>query len=242
MIVMPAGSGGWFWHCLARETGRLGHLYSPGDQRGPWPWFPYALDNGAFSCWNQEDNSFNDAKWTQTELKWKQLLFWASTMKQRPIWAIVPDRPGDWEETCRRWSKYAGIVTQSGFPLAVAVQNGATPESVRQLDPAPAVIAIGGSKDWKEATVEMWAKEFKRVHYLRCKSPEKLYRLRELGVESSDSTGWNKGDRKGTAGLEKFLRGQIGRSIFGDLWPYTCRAERRALRQLPGQPVQETFA
>lgn len=51
MIVMPANSSGWFWHSLARETGRLGHLYSPGGQRGPWPWFPYALDNGAYACW-----------------------------------------------------------------------------------------------------------------------------------------------------------------------------------------------
>ena len=46
MIVMPANSSGWFWHSLARETGRLGHLYSPGGQMGPWPWFPYALDKG----------------------------------------------------------------------------------------------------------------------------------------------------------------------------------------------------
>ena len=44
MIVMPANATGWFWHCLARETGRIGHLYSPGAQRGPWPWFPFALD------------------------------------------------------------------------------------------------------------------------------------------------------------------------------------------------------
>lgn len=50
MIVMPANSTGWFWHSLARETGRIGHLYSPRAQTGPWPWFPYALDNGAFSC------------------------------------------------------------------------------------------------------------------------------------------------------------------------------------------------
>ena len=35
MLVMPANSTGWFWHCLGRETGRIGHLFSPGAQRGP---------------------------------------------------------------------------------------------------------------------------------------------------------------------------------------------------------------
>jgi hypothetical protein len=60
MIVMPACSSGWLWHSLARETGRIGHLYSPRSQRGPWPWFPYACDNGAFSCWNPIENTFDN--------------------------------------------------------------------------------------------------------------------------------------------------------------------------------------
>lgn len=243
MIVMPANSTGWFWHCLARETGKLGHLYSPGDQRGPWPWLPFACDNRCFPLWNPEDNSFDETQWlTTTEPKWRQLLFWTQTNKQKPLWAIVPDRPGDWTETCRKWSQYAGIVAANEIPLAVAVQDGATAESVRELDPKPAVIAVGGSTEWKWETVEMWANEFPRVHLLRCNSPAKLLYLQNLGVESCDGTGWNRGDRKQTEGLENFCRGINGRSIFGNLAPYSCRGERNAQRQLKGQPVQEVFA
>src|SRR4051812_44596219 len=106
MIVMPSNASGGMWHCLARETNRLGHLHSPGSQRGPWPWFPYALDNGAFSCGNPADNSFDADKWRQTEIRWKQLLFWAQCHKQKPLWAIVPDRPGHAEETFRKWSEF----------------------------------------------------------------------------------------------------------------------------------------
>lgn len=240
MIVMPANSSGWFWHCLARETGKLGHLMSPRAQRGPWPWLPYALDNGAFSCWNPEDNSWNQRKWEQTETEWKHLLFWAQSNRQKAMWGIVPDRPGDWKETCSRWSKYAGFVVDSGIPLAVAVQDGATIESVMSLLPTPAVIAVGGSTDWKWETVDMWAKAFPRVHLLRCNAPEKLSYLEQLGVESCDGTGWNRGNPSQTRGLENFCRG-MNRTPH-PLWPHVCRSEKKAARQLPGQPKQETFA
>lgn len=239
---MPSNSSGWVWHCLARETGKLGHLFSPGHQRGPWPWFPYALDNGAFACWDPTTNTFDEEQWIRTELAWKHLLFWSQLNKQKPLWAIVPDRPGEWEVTCQKWSRFASIVVQSGIPLAVAVQDGATPESVRALDPLPDVIAVGGSTAWKWETVPVWAKEFKRVHLLRCNAPDKLSLLERLGVESCDGTGWNRGDRKQTEGLEKWARGLIGRSVFGNLAPYVCRGEQKSKRQFAGQPVQEVFA
>lgn len=241
MIVMPANSTGWFWHCLARETGRIGHLFSPGAQRGPWPWFSYALDNGAFSCWTPADNTFNEEKWMSMSNRWRQLLFWCEAVKQKPLWAIVPDRPGSAEETFRKWSVYAGAVERSGFPLALATQDGMTPAMVRSLSPAPAVICVGGSTEWKWATVEMWAREFKRVHLLRCNAPEKLAYLEKLGVESTDGTGWNRGDRKQTQGLEKWARGLLNKHHHS-LWPFACRGEKKAVRQLAGQPLQQAFA
>jgi hypothetical protein len=230
---MPANSTGWIWHCLARETGCLGHLFSPDAQRGPWPWFPYALDNGAFACWEPKTNTFDETKWTQTESAWKRLLFWAQTNQQKPLWSIVPDRPGNWEETCQKWPLFAGIVEQSGIPLAVAVQDGATPEGVRALSPQPEVIAVGGSTEWKWETVAMWAREFPRVHLLRCNSPERLNQLAQLGVESTDGTGWNRGDRKQTAGLEEFCRKHERRfRPCHPLTPHACRSAKDAKLQM----------
>lgn len=240
MIVMPANATGMFFHCLARETGKLGHLYSPGAQRGPWPWFPYALDNGAFSCWNPVENTFDEIKWQQTEHAWKSLLFWASVAASKPRWAIVPDRPGKAEETFQKWSAYAGIVQQNGIALALAAQDGMTPEAVRALNPKPDVIAVGGSTEWKWQTVAQWAAEFPRVHLLRCNSPERLRELEKMGVESCDGTGWSRGDRKQTEGLETWARGSVPTTM--PLWPHVCRGERKAKRQLPGMPTQLTFA
>ncbi len=239
MLVMPANSTGWFFHCLARETGRLGHLYSPGGHRVPVPWFPYALDNGAFSCWDMTTNSFNHDKWDGVEgkdgmmSKWQKLLTWAQFQDQKAMWAIVPDVIGDGNATLARWEEYAPIVKESQIPLAIAVQDGMTVQCVRRLEIQPEVIAIGGTTEWKWGTVEKWVKAFPRVHVLRCNMPTKLQELEAMGVESCDGTGWNRGDRNKTLGLEKWARQRAIPST-DYLTPYTCRQ--------PKDKKQITFA
>lgn len=226
MIVMPANSTGWFWHCLARETGRIGHLLSPGAQRGPWPWLPYALDNGAFSCWEPKTNTFDNQRWERTETEWRHLLMWAQCAPIKAMWAIVPDVPGNRLATIERWSRYAEEVKAANIPLAVAVQDGMTSDDVRKLTPQPEVIAVGGSTEWKWATVEQWAKDFRRVHVLRCNAPDKLAWLEERGIESTDGTGWNRGDRRQTAGLETWARSRAEPTEL-ELWPHASRAQNK---------------
>jgi hypothetical protein len=207
MIVMPANSTGWFWHCLARETGRIGHLFSPGAQLAkPFPWFPYALDNGAFACWNMEANEFNELQWAEVLPKWRKMLAWAASAIDKPRWAIVPDTPGDAKATLQKWSEYVGEVRAFGFPLAIAVQDGMTIYDVQSLDQQPDVICVGGTDMFKWGSIMMWRAHFPRVHVLRCNSPDKLYWLEQLGIESCDGTGWNRGNRRQTAGLEIWAR------------------------------------
>lgn len=222
MRVMPANSSGWFWHALARETGRLGHLYSPRGQRGPWPWFPYALDNGAFSCWEPKGNTFDDLRWSLVERQWQQLVVWAQVAPIKPLWAIVPDVPGDAARTLERWAQFAPGLP---FPRALAVQDGMEPADVHALEHLPDVICVGGSTEWKWETVEKWAANFPRVHLLRCNSPARLYDLERMGVESTDGTGWSRGDRKQTAGLEEWARSKA-QPVSAPLWPYVCRQPR----------------
>lgn len=222
---MPSCSTGWIWHCMARETGKLGHLYSPGAQRGPWPWFPFALDNGAFSLWEPKSNTFDESKWISHGVSdWRRMLFWAASHPQRPLWAIVPDRPGNWTETMKKWEIYAQEIFAEGIPLAVAVQDGATVNDVRNLYPQPELIAVGGSTEWKWGTAETWLTEFPRVHLLRVNSPDKLNWLQDRGCESCDGTGWNRGDRKQSKGLEDFVRGILHKTEH-PLWPHMSRAQ-----------------
>jgi len=224
MIVMPANSTGWFWHCLARETGKIGHLFSPDAQRGPWPWFPYALDNGAFAAWNAKQNTWDETRWSVDA--WRRMLFWAQSKNQKPLWAIVPDVPGNAEETFERWHKFKDDVP---FDKALAVQDGMTVEQVKAINPD--VVCVGGSTEWKWTTVEQWAANFKRVHMLRCNAPAKLNYLKELGVESCDGTGWNRGDKTQTKGLEDFVRNNSPEPTNQPLHPFVCKEERNK-RQL----------
>jgi hypothetical protein len=230
MRVMPSNSTGWVWHSLSRETGRLAHLLSPGQQRGPWPWFPYALDNGAFTCWDRKHNTFDESKWESMEAAWRRLLFWAQSAPLKPQWAIVPDVPGNGEATIARWAKYAPDVVAAGIPLAIAVQDGMTNFDVEELDPAPEVICVGGTDEWKWSSVWLWCHDFPRVHLLRCNAPTKLDQLESDGVESCDGTGWNRGDRKQTAGLEHWCRARAVPTN-EPLWPYVCR-ENKDKKQL----------
>ena len=226
MIVMPSNATGWFWHCLSRETGKIGHLYSPGGYlRRPIPWFRYALDNGAFACWNQKENTFNDSAWDAVEKEWEKMLRHFSTATQRPLWAIVPDVPGNAEATIERFRKYVRLLQELGIPIAFAVQDGMTLHSLKELPVQPEVVCVGGTDVFKWGSVRMWAKHFPRVHVLRCNSPEKLYLLEELGVESCDGTGWNRGDKTQTMGLEEWAR-RNPQPITEMLTPYTCRQAR----------------
>lgn len=224
---MPSNSSGSFWHILARETGRLGHLYSPGGQRGPWPWFPYALDNGAFSCWNSKTNTFNHNKWEKVEQDWRRLIFWSTAAKIKPKWAICPDVPGNSSLTFEKWERHFFELNDAGLTAALAVQDGMTVESVLSLKNKPSVICVGGSTKWKWDTISDWAAAFPRVHLLRCNSPEKLYFLESIGVESCDGTGWNRGDRKQTEGAEVWARSKSHTTSRELIAPWLCcRAER----------------
>lgn len=223
---MPSNGSGWFWHTLARETGRIGHLFSPGGQRGPWPWFPYALDCGAYACWNKKTNVFDRSKWDLTIPEWIKLLQWSTECEQKPLWGIAPDVPGNGCETLAQWDLYSSILIDYGVPPAIAVQDGMVPDDVKRLAHKPVIICIGGSDEFKWGTLTQWTSNFDRVHVLRCNSPDKLYMLEDLGVESCDGTGWCRGDRKQTQGLETWAR-KDPRPVTCETTPFVCRAARR---------------
>jgi len=191
------------------------------------------LDNGAYSCWDQSTNKFDAEKWERTEREWHRLLVWATCQVQKPMWAIVPDRPGSGFVTLEKWRVYAPVVQEHGIPLAVAVQDGMMPRDVKHLDPHPEVVCVGGSTKWKWDTIEQWAASFPRVHLLRCNAPGKLDYLEELGVESTDGTGWNRGDRTQTSGIERWCRKRTNPVTHHELWPYGSR---------PVEKGQITFA
>jgi hypothetical protein len=194
---MPANNTGIQVGYLAgRFPGKIGHLFSPGAQRGPFDFIPYALDNGVYAkgdAW--EEGPFFE------------LLDWAKLSGLRPLWVIVPDVVSDRIRTLRKWDLYAPKMAVYGWPLAFAVQDRMEPSDV----PADAsVVFVGGSTEWKWATMAMWCARFPRVHVGRVNTYRRLWDCHEAGAMSCDGTGWMRGCQRQFRGLLAYLEESSG--------------------------------
>ncbi len=201
VIVMPANNTGIQVGWMAgRFPGKVGHLFSPKAQRGPFVFMPYALDNGAFGAFSA------GTEWD--EVPWFELLDWARLSGQAPRWALAPDVVADRIRTLRKWDIYAPKLARYGWPLAFAVQDGMSAEDV----PSDAdVIFVGGSTEWKWRTVAMWCGSFPRVHIGRVNTYRRLWDCHDAGAESCDGTGWTRGDQRQLRGLMAYLEESTGK-------------------------------
>ena len=200
MIVMPANSTGIeFGRLCGRYPRSMGHLLSPGAARGPWPWLPYALDNGAFSAFTKGIPFDEQAFLAHCE--------WALGTGPQPLWVVVPDVVADGAATLARWREWAPVLRRFGWPLAFAAQDGHQPGDV----PADAdVVFIGGSTEWKLQAIRPFCAAHRRVHVGRVNTYGRLRICADAGAESCDGTGWFRGDKTQLAGLLTFLGEEAG--------------------------------
>jgi hypothetical protein len=201
MIVMISNATGFDAGLLAGlYPGQIGHLFSPGAQRGPWPEVPYALDNGAYTAF------LSGEPWDES--RWLVLLRWAALAGPLPLWALVPDVVGNRERTIASWERYAHVVRRFGFRAAFALQDGMTFADVPDEE---CVLFVGGSSEWKDAAIVPWCARFPgRVHVGRVNGWERLHASWKAGAISVDGTGWfHKTNSKNASQfntLRKFLR------------------------------------
>lgn len=205
MNVMLANNTGIRTGYLAgRYPGRVGHLFSPGDQKGPFEFAEYALDNGAFKGnWQLE--------------RWLKLLDWAKLSGKPPLWVLVPDVVSDRDATLAQWREHSPVAARYGWPLAFAVQDGMTPKDV---PPNAEVVFVGGSTFWKWQTLPTWCKAFRRVHVGRVNTYRRLWQCHDAGAESADGTGFMRGDQRQYRGLCAYFAessGEQKRVIQGSL-------------------------
>lgn len=175
MLVMVSNQSNiTFGYWSGKFPGSIGHLYSPGGQRGPWTWLPYALDNGAF---------------TNLDIPaWRNLLRWAALSGVKPLWCAVPDSVGDREVTLEMYRAYAHEVVAYGFRPAFVAQDGMGFDDVPNEE---CMIFVGGGTEWKEASIVPWSKQFPgRVHVGRVNDSDRLWKCWNAGVSSVDGTGW----------------------------------------------------
>lgn len=192
---MPSNNTGAAVRALFdRFPGRIAHLMSPARWHTPWGGW-YALDNGAFGAWK------NRREWEPGPFL--AMCDKAAAHHHAPRWVVVPDSVGDREATLVRWRDWSvDLRAWFGWPLAFAVQDGMTEADIP--DDAD-VLFIGGTTEWKWASLPRWCAMGRRVHVGRVNGPRALRRCAELGVESVDGTGWTRGDQDQWRGLVQFL-------------------------------------
>lgn len=195
MIVMPANNSSMQLGYMAGTwPGRIGWILSPGGWRTPADWMPYALDNGAFPAWTKG-------------LKFDEQAFYDHCQKivgmtHKPLWIAVPDVVANREETIKSWEHHYPRVAKFCPHLAFVVQNEMTPDDVpKNAD----LVFVGGTTEWKWATLREWTANFPRVHVGRVNSERMLWMAHEAGAESCDGTGWFRGDQEQFKGLLRYL-------------------------------------
>lgn len=187
MMVMPGNDRGAWWGYLAgKYPGRIGSLISPGRWKTPTPFAPYALDNGAFTGFNEQ--------------KFNSLIERARRVKP-PLWVLVPDCVGSKAETLALWRTWEPRLRQLGWPLAMAMQDGMTPNDF--LGEIAEVAFIGGTTAWKWRNLKMW--RGLRFHVGRVNTERHLWQAHEAGAESCDGTGWFRDAHQELPGLINYL-------------------------------------
>ena len=150
------------------------------------PWMPFALDNDAFSSWT------TGKPWDED--MWMSMLFKVKREGLNPRWILVPDVVADREATLKKWKAYYPAAASYGWPVAMAVQDGMTPDDVpEEAD----VIFVGGTTDWKWDSLPMWSETGRRIHVGRVNEIHRVELCESLGVESVDGTGWMRGTSDG---------------------------------------------
>ena len=162
----------------------------------------YALDNGAFSCFKNNQLFCN-----HTFLNF--LDKWVVKNKTKPQWIVVPDVVGDKEKTITSFFHWENKLKVYGFPLAFAVQDGMTKKDIPNNI---SIIFIGGSTEWKVKTIPYWTAHFPRVHVARVNGWTRLLNSYLAGAESVDGTGFFRfgWDGQPCINLRLFLKWQNG--------------------------------
>lgn len=201
MLYLAANNTGC-WR-LRRAGFAIGWMQSPRNVRRPIHYqtaevMPCAYDNGLYHPYGEPPKPESE-----------RLLIYGTLARVLadkwpiPLFAVVPDVPYDGEASRKvsRWHLPRMRDLFPGVPLAVAVQDGMTPDDLDGFD----VCAVAGSTDWKRSTVCMWAKESRsrgmKTHMLRVNTQDRMQLAKDAGCDWADGTGIWRGDKKQKQGL-----------------------------------------
>ena len=123
------------WRLLVSATGCLRH-----------EGFPYALDNGAWTAF-QQGKPFDESRFVRALLK----------MGRESDWVVVPDIVSGGSSSLELSLSWLPRVLSEAPKAVLAVQDGFREEDVSSLLSPSVGVFVGGSTEWKEANISRWA-------------------------------------------------------------------------------------
>jgi hypothetical protein len=183
LIYLTSNLSGVTRRAAYAQNPALGLLLSPSGWRRPWCEL-WACDNDVFS-------HRTDAGWwrREGETRWLKMLD-KLTQLPPPLWCILPDVVGNWDETIERAHFYRSEVEGRGLRVALALQDGCIWKEA--FDFAPFCVFVGGSTEWKWANVARVISIFQNkswVHVGRVNGERRIRQVRKMGADSADGTG-----------------------------------------------------
>jgi hypothetical protein len=142
---------------------------------------PYALDNGAWTAF-QQGEPFDELAFGRA----------VDLLGESADWIVLPDivagGMASLEFSLRWMERLKGIPTR----LLLAVQNGMEPDDVRELLSPAVGLFVGGDTQWKLATVNTWGQLARRrncyMHVGRVNSAKRIALCAAAGAHSVDGT------------------------------------------------------
>lgn len=172
-----------------RQMTRRVQLLGVGEmtQRGQLPpkRFPWAYDNGAFSD-HLHGRPFDQPAF-EADLEWIAALPGAV----RPDFLVAPDRVGAGMDSLELSLAWASRLAVLG-PVYLAVQDGMAPAAISDAARGFGGLFVGGTREWKRATLEQWAAAARRLgiacHVGRASTPRFVDACYAAGATSIDSS------------------------------------------------------
>lgn len=155
---------------------RLGCLIVPGSRNVPFPYRPWAGDNGAFSNFDAE-----------------AFIAMLERLQSRRgcLFIAAPDVVGDADQTLSKFFRWAKVIRAFDLPVALVAQDGLTPDHVPWIELS--ALFIGGTTKWKlgpeAADLATSAKNQRKwLHMGRVNTKRRFRHAQRIGCDSVDGT------------------------------------------------------
>ena len=143
--------------------------------------FPYALDNGAWSAFTQ-GRPFDESAFIKALRK----------MVAGADWTVIPDVVAGGAASLELSLRWMRRVLDESPRALIAVQDGIATDDVRGFLGDRVGLFVGGSTEWKLATLDAWGRLGREVgcwvHVGRVNTKRRIHRCANAGATSFDGT------------------------------------------------------